>query len=55
MKKILKKLRIPYLGDVPFTSAKKLNISINDNSSIAEAFRYVRTNINFMLEDKNMC
>lgn len=49
----IKKLNIPYLGDLPLTSIKKLKIAMDDNSSIAEAFRYVRTNINFMLKNEN--
>jgi capsular exopolysaccharide synthesis family protein len=51
--KDIKKIRIPYLGDVPYSPTKRISISLDDNSSIAEAFRYVRTNISFMLEDKN--
>jgi len=51
--KDLKGLRIPYLGDVPLAVSKKnLYINESDNSSIAEAFRYVRTNISFMLDTK---
>jgi len=51
----IKNLRIPYLGDIPLTDSKKnLFISENDNSNIAESFRYVRTNINFMLDSKKM-
>ncbi len=51
----IKKLKIPYLGDVPLSLSKKnLYISDNDNSNIAEAFRYVRTNIHFMLDSKNL-
>ncbi len=51
--KDLQKLRIPYLGDVPYShSQKTLYIKDGDNTSIAEAFRYVRTNINFMLDNK---
>jgi len=51
--KDLKRLRIPYLGDVPLAISKKnLYINESDNSSIAEAFRYVRTNISFMLDTK---
>jgi capsular exopolysaccharide synthesis family protein len=44
-------LNIPYLGDVPKATTKKdLYISNNSNSSIAEAFRFLRTNIGFMLD-----
>ncbi len=47
--------KIPYLGDVPWTSSKKnLYINETDNSTIAEAFRYIRTNISFMLDTKEM-
>lgn len=50
----IKKLRIPYIGDIPLSSSKKdLYISDVDDSNIAEAFRYVRTNINFMLDSKD--
>jgi len=52
--KDIKKLKIPYIGDVPLSASKKnLYINDGDNSNIAEAFRYVRTNINFMLDSKN--
>ncbi len=52
----LAKLRMPYLGDIPLTVNKKdLYISKVDNSNIAEAFRYVRTNISFMLDRKDNC
>ncbi len=52
--KDIKKLKIPYIGDVPLSASKKnLYINDGDNSNIAEAFRYVRTNINFMLDRKN--
>ncbi len=51
--KDLKNMKIPYLGDVPLTSSKKeLYITDHDNSSIAEAFRYLRTNLSFMLDNK---
>ncbi len=51
----VKKLRIPYLGDVPLSASNKdLFISDGDNSNIAEAFRYVRTNINFILDSKDI-
>lgn len=51
--KDLSKMKIPYLGDVPQSVSKKnLYINESDNSSIAEAFRYIRTNISFMLDSK---
>ncbi len=49
----LKKLKIPYIGDVPMAKSKKdLFVKEGDNSSVAEAFRYIRTNINFMMDSK---
>ncbi|WP_372745415.1 GumC family protein [Lutibacter sp.] len=42
-------LQAPILGDIPRTrNLKKLVVSDQDRSGIAEAFRLVRTNINFM-------
>lgn len=53
--KDIRKLKIPYLGDIPLTSSKKdLYISDFDNSNIAESFRFLRTNINFMLDSKEV-
>ena len=53
--KDIQKLKIPYLGDVPYSlSQKDLFIKDGDNTNIAEAFRYVRTNINFMLDNKGI-
>ena len=53
--KDIQKLKIPYLGDVPLTTtAANLYIKDGDNTNIAEAFRYIRTNINFMLDTKNV-
>ncbi|MDN3643393.1 polysaccharide biosynthesis tyrosine autokinase [Lutimonas halocynthiae] len=52
----ISRLGIPYLGDVPQTSVKSDHfIKDIDNSSVAEAFRYIRTNINFMLDNKEAC
>jgi len=49
--KDLKRLGIPYIGDVPLTkSSNDLFIDDGDNSNIAEAFRYIRTSIDFMLD-----
>ena len=45
-----KLLNIPVLGDIPkFTSKKRFLIGKEDYSSVAEAFRILRTNINFLL------
>jgi len=52
----IERLGVPYLGDIPQTSSKNDHfIKDIDNSSIAEAFRYIRTNINFMLDNKEAC
>jgi len=43
-------VKAPILGDVPKTkSAKKIVVSDSERSSVAESFRLLRTNINFML------
>lgn len=46
-------LDIPYLGDIPKTSKKQKLIKKIDYSPKAEAFRIVRSNIDFMLKDIN--
>lgn len=47
-------LSIPYLGDIPTTdSTEKIIIEDNVRSSTAEAFRLIRTNIDFMLANNN--
>jgi capsular exopolysaccharide synthesis family protein len=53
--KDLSGLDIPYLGDIPFEKNRKdLFINEKSNTMIAEAFRYLRTNISFMLDDKKV-
>ncbi len=43
-------VKAPIIGDIPKTgSKKKVIISDKDNSNIAESFRLLRTNVNFML------
>jgi len=42
-------LRIPILGEIPQTDKKKRIVVNDDRSSTAEAFRLVRTNLDFML------
>ena len=43
-------IKAPILGDIPNTkSADKIVVSDSDRSSVAESFRLLRTNINFML------
>lgn len=45
-----KMVRAPILGDIPKTkSEKKIIISDQDGSNVAESFRLLRTNVNFML------
>jgi len=47
-------IKAPILGDVPKSkmNPKKL-ISSNDNDALAESFRILRTNLNYMLSGKN--
>ncbi|KUO67265.1 MAG: GumC family protein [Lutibacter sp.] len=43
-------IKAPILGDVPNTKSEvKIVVSDSDRSSVAESFRLLRTNINFML------
>lgn len=43
-------VKAPILGDIPTTkSEKKVIISEQDKSNVAESFRLLRTNVNFML------
>ncbi len=45
-----KELNIPFLGEIPYTNKKKKRIlTKDDRSGTAEAFRLVRTNLEFML------
>ncbi|WP_431137531.1 GumC family protein [Psychroserpens mesophilus] len=44
-------LNIPYLGDIPKSDKKQLMVKKVDYSPKAEAFRIIRSNINFMLQD----
>ncbi len=49
-----KLLNIPILGDIPKLETKKrFLITEKDHSSVAEAFRILRTNLNFLLSDAN--
>mgnify|MGYP000503856875 CR=1 FL=1 len=49
IKDIKKNIDVPYLGDIPKSNKRKKLISRVDYSAKAEAFRMVRTNIDFML------
>ncbi len=46
---IIKYLTIPFLGDIPKSKTKDTIVKKVDYSPMAEAFRLVRTNIDFML------
>jgi tyrosine-protein kinase Etk/Wzc len=50
---INKILSIPFIGDVPKSSSKKVFIEKLDYSPKAEAFRLIRTNIEFMVPNAN--
>lgn len=51
-KKDIDALRLPFLGDIPETEAKdKLIVTKGDSSSVSEAFRLLRTNLDFMMSD----
>lgn len=45
-------LNIPYIGDIPLTSKKTKLINKFDYSPKAEAFRIIRSNIDFLLKDQ---
>ena len=45
-------LKIPYIGDIPMTSKKTKLIKRVDYSPKAEAFRIIRSNIDFLLKDQ---
>ncbi len=49
-RKDIEKMKLPFLGDIPLSNSKnKIVVSKTDNSGIAEAFRLLRTNVDFML------
>lgn len=49
-RKDVDKLKLPFLGDIPLSDEKnKIVVSRDSNSGIAEAFRLLRTNVDFML------
>ena len=51
---LLSRVSAPYIGDIPKSSSKKKNrlVSKVDYSPKAEAFRMMRTNIDFLLQNK---
>ena len=48
-----KVVNIPFIGDIPLSDKKKRLVSKIDYSPKAEAFRIIRTNIDFMLKDSH--
>ncbi|MBU2930112.1 GumC family protein [Winogradskyella psychrotolerans] len=50
---LLSVLNIPYIGDIPLTSKKTKLVSKVDYSAKAEAFRIIRSNIDFLLKNNN--
>jgi capsular exopolysaccharide synthesis family protein len=52
-KDLAKVLSIPYLGDIPKSEKKKRVIKEIDYTPKAEAFRIIRSNIDFMLKGQN--
>jgi tyrosine-protein kinase Etk/Wzc len=53
-KQDIETLNLPYLGDIPISDSKeKLVINKSARTSVAEAFRLLRTNINFISPSKN--
>ena len=50
-------LGIPYIGDIPISELnQKLVVGKSERTSVAEAFRLLRTNINFLItNNKNTC
>ncbi len=50
---VLKLVKAPFIGDIPKASKRKKLVEKVDYSPKAEAFRLLRTNINFMLKNKN--
>ncbi|WP_274476569.1 GumC family protein [Mangrovimonas aestuarii] len=53
MKDVKQFVDLPYLGDIPKVSSKQQLVKEFDYSPKAEAFRIVRTNIDFMLQNIN--
>ena len=48
---LLKEVSVPFIGDVPKSNAKQVFIEKMDYSPKAEAFRLIRTNVDFMLSN----
>lgn len=52
-KQDLEKLNMPFLGDLPLIDEANKIIAKEDSSSVAEAFRLLRTNVDFLLGAKS--
>jgi tyrosine-protein kinase Etk/Wzc len=49
-KRDIDRIGLPFLGDIPNTDSKqKIVVSRGDSSSVAEAFRLLRTNVDFLM------
>ena len=49
-KRDIDRIGVPFLGDIPHSESKdKIVVARGENSSVAEAFRLMRTNVDFML------
>ncbi len=52
-KKDIDKVKIPFLGDIPLAQTKeKLVVTAQGRSNIAEAFRLLRTNLEFLTANR---
>ncbi|MEZ5173504.1 MAG: polysaccharide biosynthesis tyrosine autokinase [Bacteroidia bacterium] len=52
--KLLKEMNVPFLGEIPSSRNNKKILAVKgDKSFFSEAFRLVRTNISFLLNEKN--
>jgi tyrosine-protein kinase Etk/Wzc len=53
-KRDIDKIGVPFLGDIPQSISKeRVVVAKGENSSVAEAFRLLRTNVDFMLSGKH--
>ena len=50
---VLKLVKAPFIGDIPKSTKRKQIVNKIDYSPKAEAFRLLRTNINFLLKNKD--
>lgn len=53
-KRDIDRIGLPFIGDIPHSESKeKVVIARSENSSVAEAFRLLRTNVDFMLGQRS--